>query len=83
MEKRNEILFISIDITPFSRVTIFNFQNRLAEYKQEPGVNLLEKAFDSLTAGQLKKLKIKTDIQIRMYLELLKNKRNKSAITLL
>jgi len=53
----------SIDTKPFSRATIFNFQNRLSDYEKETGVNLLEKTFDSLTAGQLKKLKIKTDIQ--------------------
>ncbi|RLD59764.1 MAG: DDE transposase, partial [Bacteroidetes bacterium] len=53
----------SIDCKPFSRATIFNFQNRLSNYEQENGINLLEKTFDSLTASQLKKLKIKTDIQ--------------------
>jgi hypothetical protein len=52
-----------IDTEPFSRATIFNFQNRLADYEQETGINLLEKTFDSLTTEQLKKLKIKTDIQ--------------------
>jgi len=53
----------SIDYKPFSRATIFNFQNRLSEYEQKTGINLLEKTFDNLTANQLKKLKIKTDIQ--------------------
>lgn len=53
----------SIDYKPFSRATIFNFQNRLSYYEQETGINLLEKTFDNLTAKQLKKLKIKTDIQ--------------------
>jgi hypothetical protein len=53
----------SINYKPFSRATIFNFQNRLAEYEQQTGINLLEKTFDNLTANQLKKLKIKTDIQ--------------------
>ena len=53
----------NIDTKPFSRATIFNFQNRLSDYEQETGINLLEKTFDNLTAGQLKKLKIKTDIQ--------------------
>ena len=53
----------SIDYKPFSRATIFNFQNRLADYEQEKGVNLLEITFDNLTASQLKKLKIKTNIQ--------------------
>lgn len=54
---------LSIDCKPFSRATIFNFQNRLSDYEQEQGINLLEKTFDSLTASQLKKLKIKTNIQ--------------------
>ncbi len=53
----------SIDYKPFSRATVFNFQNRLSDYEQETGINLLEKTFDNLTANQLKKLKIKTNIQ--------------------
>jgi len=40
---------LNIDTESFSRVTIFNFQNRLADYEQETGINLLEKIFDSLT----------------------------------
>ena len=54
---------LSIDYKPFSRATIFNFQNKLSDYEQETGINLLEKTFDNLTASQLKKLKIKTNIQ--------------------
>jgi hypothetical protein len=53
----------SIDTKPFSRATIFNFQNRLSEYEEKTGINLLEKTFDRLTAKQLADLKIKTDIQ--------------------
>lgn len=53
----------SIDYKPFSRATIFNFQNRLSDYEQKTGTNLLEKTFDNLTASQLKKLKIQTNIQ--------------------
>jgi hypothetical protein len=53
----------SIDTKPFGRATIFNFQNRIAEYEEKTGINLLEKTFDNLTAKQLKDLKIKTDIQ--------------------
>jgi len=53
----------SIDTKPFSRATLFNFQNRIAEYEEKTSVNLLEKTFDNLTAKQLKDLKIKTDIQ--------------------
>ena len=54
----------SIDYKPFSRSTIFNFQNRLLAYEQEKGINLLENTFDNLTTKQLKKLKIKTKHQI-------------------
>lgn len=53
----------SLETKPFSRATIFNFQNRMAEYEEKTGINLLEKTFDNLSALQLKKLKIKTDIQ--------------------
>ena len=53
----------AIDDKPFSRATLFNFQNRLAAYELETGINLLEKTFDNLTAGQLKKLAVKTGIQ--------------------
>ncbi len=42
-----------IDTEPFSRATIFNFQNRLDDYEQETEINLLEKTFDNLTAEQL------------------------------
>ncbi len=52
-----------IDETPFSRATLFNFQTRVLEYQDETGINLIEKVFDNLTADQLKKLSIKTDIQ--------------------
>jgi hypothetical protein len=53
----------SIDTKPFSRATMFNFQNRMAGYEEKTGINLLEKTFDRLTAKQLRDLKIKTDIQ--------------------
>jgi hypothetical protein len=48
---------------PFSRATLFNFQNRLLEYQQQTGLNLIEQVFDNLSAGQLKKLSVKADIQ--------------------
>lgn len=49
--------------TPFCQATFFNFQNRLLNHFVTTGENLIEKIFDSLTEAQLKKLKIKTDIQ--------------------
>jgi len=47
----------------FSMRTMFNFKNRLADYQSRTGINLINQLFDSLTASQLKELKIKTGIQ--------------------
>lgn len=53
------------DITdiPFSRATLFNFQNKVLFHEQQTGENLIEKVFDNLSAKQLKQLEVKTDIQ--------------------
>jgi hypothetical protein len=48
---------------PFSRATLFNFQNRLLNYQQQTGLNLIEQVFDNLSAGQMEKLSLKADIQ--------------------
>ena len=53
----------SLEEMPFSRATLFNFQDRVQEYETETGINLIELTFDRLTAGQLAELKIKTNIQ--------------------
>jgi hypothetical protein len=53
----------NLEDTPFCPATFFNFQNRLLNHFVATGENLIEKIFDSLTVAQLKKLKIKTDIQ--------------------
>lgn len=73
----------SMDSEPFSRATIFNFQNRLSDYEQKTGINLLEKTFDNLTALQLKNLKIKTDIQRSDSTLISSNIRNYSRVQLL
>jgi len=52
-----------MDDAAFCEATFFNFQNRLLKHFTETGENLLERVFDGLTKEQLKKLKIKTDIQ--------------------
>jgi len=54
---------VNIDEEPFSRATLFNFQNRILEHEQQTGINLIEQIFDNLTAQQIKQLKIKADIQ--------------------
>jgi len=53
----------SIDDVPFSRGTLFNFQNRIFEHELETGINLIEQVFDNLTAQQIKQLSLKADIQ--------------------
>jgi len=53
----------TLEETPFCPATFFNFQNRLLRHFSQTGENLLEGVFDSLTQQQLKRLKIKTDIQ--------------------
>ena len=35
---------------PFSRATIFNFQNRIQAYEKKTGVNLIELVFNNLTS---------------------------------
>ncbi len=55
--------FVNIDDVPFSRVTLFNFQNWLLECKAQTGINLVELVFDKLTIKQINELALKTDIQ--------------------
>lgn len=53
----------TLDDTPFCQATFFNFRNRLLHHFIQTGENLIEQVFDTLTASQLKSLKIKTTIQ--------------------
>lgn len=53
----------NIDEVPFSRGTLFNFQNRILDHELQTGINLVEQVFDNLTAQQIKQLSLKTDIQ--------------------
>ena len=48
---------------PFCPASIFNFQNRLNDHFVATGEDVLENVFDELTDEQLKKLKLKTNIQ--------------------
>ena len=53
----------NIDEVPFSRGTLFNFQNRILQYENQTGINLIEEVFDNLTKKQIKELLLKTNIQ--------------------
>jgi hypothetical protein len=59
---RNDSLS-DIGEVPFSRATLFNFQNRIPDYQQQTGLNLIEQVFDNLSARQIKDLPLKADIQ--------------------
>ena len=53
----------NIGEVPFSRATLFNFQNRVLDYELQTGIKLLEQVFDNLSARQIKDLSLKADIQ--------------------
>jgi len=72
-----------MDEIPFCEATLFNFQNRLLAYEVETGKNLIEQVFDGLTADQLAKLKVKTDIQRCDSLQVQSNIRTYSRLQLL
>ena len=72
-----------LETMPFCPATLFNFQNRIQDHFLENGENLLEQIFDSLTSNQLKKLKLKTDIQRTDSFLAASNIRNYSRLQLL
>jgi len=72
-----------MDDTAFCEATFFNFQNRLLKHFVETGENLLETVFDGLTKEQLKKLKMKTDIQRSDSFMAMSNIRNYGRVQLL
>ena len=47
---------------PFSKSTIFDFQNLIYNYEVKTGIKLFETVFDDLVHKQIKQYKIKTDI---------------------
>jgi hypothetical protein len=68
---------------PFSRATLFNFQNRIHAYERQTGINLIEVVFNNLTTDQIKKLEVKTNIQRSDSTLIGSNIRNYSRIQLL
>jgi hypothetical protein len=73
----------TLDEMPFCPATLFNFQNRLSDHFTKTGENLLEQVFDQLTDQQIKKLKIKTNIQRTDSFQAASNIRNYSRLQLL
>jgi len=73
----------TLDEMPFCPATLFNFQNRLSAHFTKTGENLLEQVFDQLSDQQIKKLKIKTNIQRTDSFQAASNIRNYSRLQLL
>jgi len=73
----------TLDEMPFCPATLFNFQNRLSDHYTKTGENLLEQVFDQLSDQQIKKLKIKTNIQRTDSFQAASNIRNYSRLQLL
>ena len=73
----------TLDEMPFCPATLFNFQNRLSDHFTKTGENLLEQVFDQLSDQQIKKLKIKTNIQRTDSFQAASNIRNYSRLQLL
>ena len=63
LKTRTALGLWDLETTPCSPATLFNFQNRLADYWVQTGENLLERVFDALTQEQLDALELETDIQ--------------------
>ena len=61
------------EVSTFSPVTIFNFQNRLLLHYTKSGENLFELVFNQLTVQQLKKYGVKTGIQRTDSFQLMSN----------
>lgn len=51
------------NIDVFSEATIFNFQNRIIDYYEKTGKDLVTEVFDKLTAGYLAQFKVLTNRQ--------------------
>lgn len=53
----------TIDEQPFTYKTLFNFMNRLSNYYDETGIDLMETSFNNLTKKYIDKYEIETNIQ--------------------
>ena len=63
MLTRHAIGINRMDVDVFSEASIFNFQTKVIEYYESTGNDLINTVFEKLTAGQIKQLDLKTDIQ--------------------
>ena len=60
---RHAIGINNLDENIICEASIFNFQNKLVEYSEDTGEDLIDKVFCHLTEKQLKELNVKTEVQ--------------------
>lgn len=60
MQVRHALGYRDIREGEFDLRTIYNFRQRLSEYMQETGINLIEKAFEQVTDEQIEAFQLKT-----------------------
>lgn len=73
----------TIEGTPFSEATFYNFQNRLRRHEELTGENLLETQFKKLTVKQIRNLELKTGIQRMDSFQVMTNIKSRSRVELL
>jgi hypothetical protein len=83
LQTRYALGYRDLRVGHFELRTVYNFRRRLAEYMQETGENLLDRAFEQVTDQQIRVLKLKTG-KLRMdSVQIASNIREMSRIQLL
>jgi hypothetical protein len=60
LQTRYALGYRDLRVGHFELRTVYNFRRRLAEYMQETGENLLDRAFEQVTDQQIRVLKLNT-----------------------
>lgn len=63
VQVRYALGYHELGVGEFELRTLYNFRQRLSQYMQKEGVNLLERAFEQITDEQLAKFQLKTGKQ--------------------
>jgi hypothetical protein len=63
VQVRYALGYHKLGVGEFDLRTLYNFRQRLSQYMQEEGINLLERAFEQITDEQLAKFQLKTGKQ--------------------
>jgi hypothetical protein len=63
LQVRHALGLDTLGETHFEMRTVYNFRQRLSQYMQETGINLLDQAFEQVTDEQIVAFRLKTDKQ--------------------